>query len=788
MPIQVSPGVVSIEVDLTTVPAAIATTTGAMAGTFRWGPMYTPTLVQSEDQLAEIFQGPNANNYETFFTGKDFLDYASALMVTRVGNTTGFSNTLQGTYSNSTVFVATGSANVGVDQSGVQVGNYVVTREGQPGAQVTAISSSGANTTITISLPTSATGAHFVGFTSANAVFTAMANNSQEITKPFSTYNVGNSSNYYLIKQNFGTDVKYIGRSPGAIGNSLQISQCETKKAFSRNINLLNFDGDSSANNGTVDTSANNGNTNITFTPGSNTVLVTLANSAGANDIMTANLATNIVAAFTSGDLVGVNKSFYSVSSVGSIVVGNTAGVNTGITTFKIHLSSPFTGSRTSTQTSVSRYWQYYNATQAVSGAPTKSPWFVQHGNANCSVDEIHVIISDALGHITGIPGQILESYGHLSRATDSRTVDGASTNYYAEVLNQNSKYVWFASDRTGAASNTAANLVDSSKNTPMTSNFIGGSDGDSEGSIDFGILADGYDKYRASENIDISLLLAGKSVGGLVGEGLGNYLTQEIIPGRLDCVAFVSPTSNLVVQPSGAVPGQEALNIVSQFANVLAPSSYLVVDSGYKLTYDKYADLYRYVPLNGDIAGTVVYTDTVRDSWWSPAGFTRGQIKNVVKLAFNPTKPDRDILYPAFINPVVSFPGRGTILYGDKTYQGFESAFSRINVRRLFIYLEKIISTAAANLLFEFNDPFTRAEFVAMVTPILRDIQGRRGITDFLVKCDETNNTGEVIDGQRFVGQIFIKPARSINFIELYFTAVGTSVDFSEIVGGSLV
>lgn len=240
-----------------------------------------------------------------------------------------------------------------------------------------------------------------------------------------------------------------------------------------------------------------------------------------------------------------------------------------------------------------------------------------------------------------------------------------------------------------------------------------------------------------------------------------------------------MSPQNSDVVNNVGS-----ELSSVTTFRNNLRSTSYAVLDSGYKYQYDKYNDIYRWVPLNGDVAGLCVVTDTQRDPWWSPAGFNRGQIKNIIKLAYNPKQADRDVLYPAGVNPVVTFPGQGTILYGDKTLLAKPSAFDRINVRRLFIVLEKAIATASKFTLFEFNDAFTRSQFVSLVTPFLKDIQGRRGIYDFRVVCDETNNTGEVIDGNRFVGDIYIKPAKSINFIQLNFVAVRTGVEFSEIVG----
>jgi phage tail sheath protein FI len=274
---------------------------------------------------------------------------------------------------------------------------------------------------------------------------------------------------------------------------------------------------------------------------------------------------------------------------------------------------------------------------------------------------------------------------------------------------------------------------------------------------------------------VDISLVLtAGNDVT------VQQYVIDNIVNSRMDCVAFLSPPQSAVVNQAG----NESANIITWLGSLARSTSYAVVDSGWKYMYDKYNQTYRWIPLNGDIAGLCVYTDSVRDPWYSPAGFNRGAIKNVVRLAWNPSKTFRDVLYSNGVNPVVTFPGNGTVLFGDKTLQAKPSAFDRINVRRLFIVLEKAISLAAKYSLFEFNDDFTRAQFVAMVTPFLREVQGRRGITDFQVVCDTTNNTGQVIDSNQFVGDIYIKPARSINFIQLNFVAVATGVDFSTIIG----
>ena len=356
---------------------------------------------------------------------------------------------------------------------------------------------------------------------------------------------------------------------------------------------------------------------------------------------------------------------------------------------------------------------------------------------------------------------------------------DDGATIYYKNVLNNISAFVYYANDRTSAASANAASIESSTNSKPLTINFNSGTDANNESTISLGTLLAGYDLFSSAEDVDISLVLTGKSRGGTNGEQVGNYLIDNIAEVRRDCVVFVSPDKNDVVNNIG----NESNDIVT-FRNSMRSSSYSVLDSGYKYQYDKYNDVYRWIPLNGDIAGLCVRTDDTRDPWFSPAGYNRGQVKNIIKLAYNPTKAHRDLLYKSGVNPVVTFPGQGTILFGDKTLLAKPSAFDRINVRRLFIVLEKAIATAAKFTLFEFNDDFTRAQFRKLVEPFLRDVQGRRGIYDFKVVCDGTNNTGEVIDRNEFVGDIYIKPAKSINFIQLNFIALRTGVEFSEVVG----
>ena len=414
-------------------------------------------------------------------------------------------------------------------------------------------------------------------------------------------------------------------------------------------------------------------------------------------------------------------------------------------------------------------YKAYFN------GAPGTSDSVAALNGAD---DEFHIVVVDEDGLFTGSAGTVLETYAYVSKASDA-TLNGA-TNYYKQVLFNNSKYV-YAVDPVDYA-NTEATWGSTSENTTFAringATYTGSMSGGVDSTVTqtaSGDLVQAFDLFSNKELVDISLVLTGDAPYVVQQEVIDNVVTV-----RKDCVAFISPPSTAVVNNAG----DESTDITSWLSNLSRSSSYVVADSGWKYQFDKYNNEYRWIPLNADVAGLCVFTDSVRDPWYSPAGFNRGAIKNCVKLAWNPSKTFRDALYAQGVNPVVSFPGQGTVLFGDKTLQSKPSAFDRINVRRLFLVLEKAISNAAQYSLFELNDEFTRAQFVALVTPFLRDVQGRRGITDFKVVCDKTNNTPQVVDSNQFVGDIYIKPARSINFIQLNFVAVGTGVDFTTIVG----
>jgi phage tail sheath protein FI len=411
--------------------------------------------------------------------------------------------------------------------------------------------------------------------------------------------------------------------------------------------------------------------------------------------------------------------------------------------------------------------WVYNNQFDAAPGTSTYA------AALNGSNDEVHVIIIDEDGLWTGERGSILEKFSFLSKASDAKRFDG-SNNYYKDVINARSQYIYWMDhtadgENWGSAANNSFDMLDNA----LVKSLVNGAD---DLIVTDGQLQNAWALFADDSQYDISLIPLGKASASVA-----TYVINNIAEVRLDCVVFVSPqdvtTGDILIGTNSGV----VTDIVA-YRNALPSTSYAVMDSGYKYQYDRYNDKYRYIPLNGDTAGLCARTDYTNDPWFSPGGLNRGQIKNVVKLAFNPNKTQRDALYKSGVNPVVTFPGQGTVLFGDKTLLAKPSAFDRINVRRLFIVMEKAIATAAKFQLFEFNDGFTRAQFKNLVEPFLRDVQGRRGITDFVVKCDESNNTGEVIDRNEFVADIFVKPNRSINFITLNFIAARSAINFSEI------
>jgi hypothetical protein len=572
---------------------------------------------------------------------------------------------------------------------------------------------------------------------------------------------VANHSSYANLDGLFDTGSNFVAKWPGSMGSSLKVSVCYTPNNYTSSINLA------SLGTGGVLTMNISSNVAVVTIPAAS---VTLANAA-AQSLASQFSLTDLIAMGNTGPN-GIGVQYMKVTAITPSATGNTT-VGTGtviINTQQIlQLHTPI-----NVATSMTRYWEFYSS---VGQPPGQSSFQFLMGNTSIN-DEMHVVVVDNNGLFTNVPGTVLEVFQAVSRGMDSQTFDG-QTNWYKYVINQRSQYVWFTNDLSTAVSNTVANLTPATPTAPQVYIFSGGADGANEANVSPAMLARGYDKFASKEDITVDLVMAGKAIGGIDGTQIPNYLIDNLGEQRKDCVIFISPSFADCVNNVG-----QEMNAIVSFRNQLRSTSYGFLDSGYKQIYDRYNDLYRYVPLNGDMAGLCARTDQTNDAWWSPAGFNRGNLKNLVKLAYNPRKAERDILYPAGVNSVVSFPGMGTVLYGDKTLLAKPSAFDRINVRRLFIVLERAISIAAQYTLFEFNDTFTRAQFKNLINPYLRDIKGRRGITDFLVVCDETNNTPQVIDSNQFIADIYIKPARSINFIKLNFVAVPTGTAFSEVVG----
>jgi phage tail sheath protein FI len=839
MVFQSSPGVNVTEIDLTTVVPGVATSVGALAGVFRWGPVNERTLIDSENALAKRFGKPTNFNAETFFTGANFLAYTNALQVVRAANTGGTSPTVTGNVVagntnievNSTAEISNGMILIGTSTDGVVVLNSTVTVSPSSTPTLVLNTASAALTTATgITLQ----------FISPDTAYNAFVNTASVAN--LTVQNISNVTefNNKLDNADFDNDVKFIAKWPGLLGNSLKISICDSAEAYSSNVDLtsngvysgsINFTVDS--NTATISLGPNSSLSDFnvnTFNTFKTTVLskltvgdyVTSGNSSvgtqnikltaigsAANIGLNANSGTTIAVTSASPNVVATSDAFtgltngqyiavFSNSSVyrtlkilevvdtNNVVLSTNAGFTNSASTWaqlnaasrsiSLNLEDKYKRSMNSSLNTIERNWEYQDTFDT---APGQSPYVYANGNTAAS-DEMHIVVVDAGGKFTGRPGSILEKFNGVSRVDGAKTEDNLD-NYYRRVLNSRSEYVWNVNDISGAPTSEADDVTNSTNTKPNSFVFGYGRDGADEATVSIGVITNAYDQFLSTDDVDVGLILQGKARGGSSGGQLANYLIDNIAEPRMDSVVFVSPTYNSVVNNNG----REALDII-EFRNTLRSSSYGFLDSGYKYMYDKYNNLYRYVPLNGDIAGLAARTDTTNDAWWSFAGLNRGNIKNIIKLAWNPRKADRDLIYKSGINPVVTFTGtgEGTVLFGDKTLLAKPSAFDRINVRRLFIVLEKAIAKASKYTLFDFNDAFTRSQFRNLVIPFLRDVQGKRGINNFLVVCDNTNNTASVIDRNEFVADIYIQANRSINFIQLNFINTPNGVAFSEIVG----
>ncbi len=556
-----------------------------------------------------------------------------------------------------------------------------------------------------------------------------------------------------------GSHGEWTARTAGTWGNSIGVQICPSASAYEQNLGTNNL----------LNGAASEGNTSC---------VVDDADASGY--------------AFNVGDLI----SFYSDSDalvpVDEFNEYEVTAINTSTNVLTIRLKDDPNGAGLqrdiADNSKIRRRWKYYDA---FTGAPGTSEWAT--ANARGTGDELHVAVYDTTGDITGydadVAGQrqssLIETHGFMSKNSVAKDAVGNS-NYYPDVIFRNSSFIYWT-DHISAGSNWGTDTTTAYTSVVPTQidSLTGGTD---DYAPTAGELELAYDKFADSDAVDVNLIIGGK--GGGAGDTKSTQDTHvtmitALVDDRKDCVGFVSPfrSATVGVADNTATSATAVENVKTAF-DLCPSSSYMFYDSGYKYMYDKYNDVYRYVPLCGDSAGLCANTDLVADPWFSPAGLTRGFVRGAIKLSFNPSKTDRDRLYTARVNPVVNFPGQGVVLFGDRTALAKPSAFDRINVRRLFLVLEKAIATASKFMLFEFNDEFSRAQFRNMVEPFLRDCQGRRGITDFSVVCDATNNTGDVIDRNEFRGDIYVKPSRAINFITLNFVATRSGVSFSEVGG----
>ena len=553
-----------------------------------------------------------------------------------------------------------------------------------------------------------------------------------------------------------GSHGEWAARTAGTWGNSIRVEICAEADAYEQDLSTNNL----------VNTS--------TSAVGDTSIVVDDADASGY--------------AFNVGDLISFYSDTSNTVSVDDYNEYQVTAINTSTNALTIRLKDDPAGAGLKTaipdDSKIKRRWKYADLFQ---GAPGTSDYNTNNGRG--SNDELHVVVADADGLITGFDTDtagnrtkaVIETFGNMSKNSSAKGPQGDSI-YYADVIRAKSNFIYWT-DHISAGSNWGTDTTTTYTSVvPITIDTLTG--GTDDYSTTAGEIELAYDKFKNAESEDINLVIGGSSsIVADTSTGHDTHVTMitNLVEGRKDCVGFVSPYRSATV---GVTTSAKQASNVRVAADLCPSSSYMVFDSGYMYMYDKYNDTYRFVPLNGSTAGLCANTDQVADAWFSPAGYTRGTVRGAIKLSFNPDKADRDVLYQARVNPVVNFPGQGVTLFGDKTAQTKPSAFDRINVRRLFLVLEKAVATAAKFQLFEFNDEFTRAQFRSLVEPFLRDVQGRRGITDFLVKCDASNNTGEVIDRNEFVADIFVKPARSINFITLNFIATRTGISFSEVGG----
>lgn len=788
-----SPGIQVREFDQTFVAQPTAISTGAFAGVFNSGPVNQRVLINSEADLVNVFGPPSDANRESFYTCANFLAYADRLYVVRVSNAplssyatpsveldTVTVASQSGVFSNSDVInVTTG----GTETTAANVG---ITTDAE--GKITAVTLVSRGVFDSADYPTPVGGQTAVTANNLSNTASLLVN---VTTRPIATANQEAISIYKsnddaewrakVGDDGFGADanVLFVARQTGNTQN-IRVSVCDSPNAYS-------FDMASAFDAATANVEFKTGLSYVDIQTASSSAAVTLSDKLVIGNLLR-------VSQGSPNSATGAAETVSTLKVVGKRVVGANVSIAfdqkwTYANTGSIEAANSSTWSRvtpaggntvTDARTvRITRLWEFADVFPPITS--TQEADLLR--GSDYIKDMIHIaVVDDSTSSLRNV-------YQSLSRAKTITAVNNQTglpyqvrnPRYYVDAITRDSNsLVWWANHRSGLNIASAKDLVDQGDTLPYTSRLGRGSEAATEDSVSLSTIFNGYDLFADPAEVDIGLVLAGKARGGDNGEAIINYIVDNLCEKRRDCMVVGSPQKADVTRDTNTLP---IVDKVIQFRNSVRSSSYCILDSGYKTLEGRYGEGQIDVPLNGDIAGLIARTEVDRDAWFSPAGFNRGKIKNITRLFYNPNQGDRDELYPNEINPVVTFPNTGTILFGDKTTLGAGSAFDRINVRRLFIVLQKTIAQASRNFLFEFNDEFTRAQFVGLVDPFLRAVKGRRGIIDYRIVCDSTNNTPEVIDNNGFVGDIFIKPARSINYIQLNFVALRTDVNISEAV-----
>ena len=764
-------------------------------GRFTQGPVNTITKISSEQELTSLFGKPNEDTYKSYFSASNFLQYGNNLSLIRVVGTGALNATAGIPQTNTPVeSTITGVFAAAVTDQSVGTGDAAVTAEAL---------GTGDGTTTAFTLPTTAhtnraagltikvdgvaqaantftlSGTNTVTFATApadtlavTADFTAL----DTFTLPREDFNgdiavsVGGSS----VTSGFtvtGTSLVFAGGSIPADGAAVLVSLGARKKF------ALTGEDVGASDSVTV----NDATTGFTITGSTPTTKVVEMTTAPTENITIKILnATTTSFSYTGVLVTHEEEGDNDIAAAAAAVNGEWAAKSAGVWGNNLKVYTIDSATNLTAFEALNTNFQ-----NVISAAPNVASTDGLTATEAGRSTEVHVVVTE-INPSNGVE-TVLETFEFLSKAGNGKRADGTNI-YYRDVINEKSEYIW-SINHPSVGTNWGTNLVTTISGAevatsfatigsdPLTRPFGGGNDGATPSA---GQVIQAYDLFSDPDSTDVTLVMTGEW-GDITSGSTVQTSVISMVETRKDAVALISP-------PTSTVLGSNPLSaVVSYFDSTMTQkSNYAFVDSNVKYQYDKYNDKYRWLPLNGDIAGLMARTDNDRDPWFSPAGFNRGVIKNSVKLGWDQTKVHRDTIYPKAINPVVTFPGQGTVLYGDRTHTTKPSAFDRINVRRLFIILEKSIATAAKFTLFEFNDAFTRSQFTALVEPFLREVKGRRGIYDFLVVCDETNNTPAVVDANEFVGDIFIKPARSINYIQLNFIATRTGTEFEEIVGSA--